>query len=68
MCTTHNVSASTLRVLKGEFRMAADTMYKIMMKGDPWSLLFERRQFFQMYEHYLQIVVSSDTYDQLRTW
>jgi poly(A) polymerase len=48
--------------------MAADTMYKIMMKGDPWSLLFERRQFFQMYEHYLQIVVSSDTYDQLRIW
>ncbi|KAI8886806.1 Poly(A) polymerase [Backusella circina FSU 941] len=68
MCTTHNVSASTLRILKGEFRMAAETMNKIIVMGAPWSVLFERRQFFEMYDYYLQIVVSSDAYDHLRTW
>lgn len=68
MCATHNVTASTQRIILGEFKMAAEMVEKIMAGAAPWSLLFQPHSFFQNYDHYLQIIVSSDSYDNQLKW
>lgn len=60
MCSTHNVTSSTFRIILGEFKMASETLDKIMNGNAPWSSLFANHTFFQNYRHYLQVIVSSD--------
>ncbi|KAI7890573.1 polymerase [Mucor mucedo] len=60
MCSTHNVTASTFRIVLGEFKMASETVDRIMNGNAPWSSLFTNHTFFKNYNHYLQVVVSSD--------
>ena len=64
MCSTHNMTNSTFRIVIGECKRAAQIMDKIMVGSLPWDALFEGHAFFKNYRHYLQIVVSSD--DSLR--
>ncbi|KAG2217981.1 hypothetical protein INT45_006235, partial [Circinella minor] len=64
MCSTHNMTNSTFRIVIGECKRAAQIMDKIMVGSLPWDALFEDHSFFKNYRHYLQIVVSSD--DSLR--
>lgn len=67
MCSTHNVTASTFRIILGEFKMASETMDKIMNGTASWNSLFLNHTFFRNYHHYLRVVVSSDSSrDQLK--
>lgn len=68
MCATHNVSASTLRVMTDELSRGAEIMAKIMKKEAGWADLVARNDFFYRYKHYLQIIASSDTLDKQLLW
>jgi poly(A) polymerase len=68
MCATHNVTASTQRIILGEFNIAAQTVDKIMANHLPWSALFQPHTFFHNYKYYLQVVVSGDTHDRYLSW
>lgn len=68
MCATHNVTASTQRIILGEFNMAAQTVDKIMANQLPWSALFQPHTFFHNYKYYLQVVVSGDTHERFLSW
>ncbi|CEP16906.1 hypothetical protein [Parasitella parasitica] len=68
MCATHNVTASTQRIILGEFNIAAQTVDRIMANQLPWSALFQPHTFFDNYKYYLQVVVSGDTHDRYLSW
>ncbi|KAL7310462.1 polynucleotide adenylyltransferase [Mucor circinelloides] len=59
MCATHNVTDSTRDIMLHEFRRTGEIADKIMIGTGKWQDLFEESDFFQIYNHYLQIVVSS---------
>lgn len=61
MCSTHNVTSSTFRIILGEFKMASETVDRIMNGNAPWNSLFANHTFFKNYRHYLQVIVSSDS-------
>ncbi|ORX46786.1 Poly(A) polymerase [Hesseltinella vesiculosa] len=65
MCTTHNVTKSTMAIIVGELKYAAETMDRIMYGAAPWSELFNPRDFFTAYPHYLRLVVSSQSLGDL---
>ncbi|KAI9482880.1 MAG: Poly(A) polymerase central domain-containing protein [Benjaminiella poitrasii] len=59
MCATHNVTDSTRDIMLHEFRRAGDIVERIMIGTGKWEELFVESDFFQNYNHYLQIVASS---------
>ncbi|KAI8975701.1 Poly(A) polymerase central domain-containing protein [Mycotypha africana] len=59
MCATHNVTDSTRDIMLNEFRKSGKIAEKIMIGTGRWVDLFEETDFFQIYNHYLQIVASS---------
>ncbi|GJJ76201.1 poly(A) polymerase [Entomortierella parvispora] len=68
MCSTHNVTDSTKAVMFSEFKKASDIVNKIIIEHAPWSLLFAKDDFFTSYNHYLQVIVSSDTEERHLRW
>ncbi|KAI9281581.1 Poly(A) polymerase central domain-containing protein [Sporodiniella umbellata] len=68
MCTTHNVTQSTQRVIMGEFKAAAAIVEKIMAGSVPWTQLFRPHSFFENYKQYLQIIVIADDYRDHLKW
>jgi poly(A) polymerase len=59
MCATHNVTDSTRDIMLNEFHRAGEIADKIMIGTGEWENLFEDSDFFQIYNHYLQIIASS---------
>ncbi|KAI7880776.1 polymerase [Lichtheimia hyalospora FSU 10163] len=68
MCATHNMTNSTFKIVIGECKRAAQIMDKIMIGSLPWEALFEGHAFFRNYEHFLEIVVSSDNASRQLKW
>ncbi|OBZ83241.1 Poly(A) polymerase pla1 [Choanephora cucurbitarum] len=68
MCATHNVTASTQRIILGEFAIANDIVDQILKGEASWSHLFSTHTFFQNYKYYLQVVVSCDHYHGFLSW
>ncbi|KAI7901483.1 Poly(A) polymerase central domain-containing protein [Cokeromyces recurvatus] len=68
MCTTHNVTASTQRIILGEFNIASQITEKIMQGTLPWASLFQSHDFFRNYKYYLQVIVSSDHPERQLKW
>ncbi|KAI8989502.1 Poly(A) polymerase central domain-containing protein [Pilobolus umbonatus] len=68
MCATHNITSSTQKIIIGESKMAAEIVSKIMTGTAKWSALFQPHTFFDNYDHYLQIIVSSDNYKDQLYW
>jgi len=68
MCATHNVTTSTLSVIKQELHRAIEITDKIMNLNESWSLLFTMHDFFHRYKYYLQVIASSDSMDHQRVW
>lgn len=68
MCTTHNVTQSTQRIITGEIKQAAKIVDKIMAGSAKWPQLFEAHSFFKMYRQYLQITVVADNYELQLKW
>ncbi|CAE6479600.1 unnamed protein product, partial [Rhizoctonia solani] len=67
-CSTHNVTQSTLLVIKEEFKRACQIIEQIMFRRAKWSELFAKHDFFQEYRYYLQIVASSGGADDQLKW
>lgn len=59
MCATHNVTDSTRDIMLHEFYRTGEIADKIMIGTGKWEDLFQESDFFQIYNHYLQIVASS---------
>lgn len=59
---------STFKIVIGECKRAAQIMDKIMVGSLPWEALFEGHAFFRNYEHFLEIVVSSDNASRQLKW
>jgi poly(A) polymerase len=59
MCATHNVTDSTRAIMLHEFHRGGEIADKIMIGTGEWANLFEDSDFFQIYNHYLQITASS---------
>ncbi|KAK9453136.1 Poly(A) polymerase central domain-containing protein [Dipodascopsis uninucleata] len=69
MCATHNISASTQKVIMSELKRGAQLMDEIMIGKRPWSDLFLRHDFFHRYKYYLAIYASSKgTAEQQLKW
>ncbi|XP_043226235.1 poly(A) polymerase type 3-like isoform X1 [Amphibalanus amphitrite] len=63
--STFNVSNSTRTVMTEEFKTGLAVTNQILDSSSPWELLFQPHSFFAKYRHYLMIVVSADTEDDL---
>ncbi|KAJ2746229.1 polynucleotide adenylyltransferase [Coemansia sp. BCRC 34301] len=59
MCATHNVSASTKRIIESEFKRGKDITENIMKGEASWTDLFGKSDFFRRYRYYLQINTTS---------
>jgi poly(A) polymerase len=68
MCATHNVTDSTRDIMLHEFRRTGEIADKIMIGTGKWKDLFEESDFFQIYNHYLQIVASSFSSQSQLQW
>ncbi|KAG8733692.1 polynucleotide adenylyltransferase [Ceratobasidium sp. 423] len=68
MCSTHNVTRSTMSVMKDEFMRGSQIVEQIMFKRAEWSELFAKHDFFQKYRYYLQIIASSGNADDQLKW
>ncbi|KAF9183741.1 polynucleotide adenylyltransferase [Haplosporangium sp. Z 11] len=68
MCSTHNVTDSTMAVMLSEFKDASELVNRIMVERVPWSTLFAKDDFFSRYRHYLQVIASSDSEERHLRW
>ncbi|GAA5812195.1 hypothetical protein MFLAVUS_005645 [Mucor flavus] len=59
MCATHNVTDSTRDIMLHEFYRTGEIADKIIIGTGRWQDLFQESDFFQIYNHYLQIVASA---------
>ena len=68
MCSTHNVTKSTLAVMTSEFARGSEIMLKIEQGLATWSDLFARSDFFSRYRHFFQILAISESAEEHRVW
>jgi poly(A) polymerase len=68
MCSTHNVTASTLRIMTEEFRRGSEMMLKIEQRKATWSDLFSRTDFFARHRNYFQILAISESEESHLIW
>eukprot|EP01102_Stenamoeba_stenopodia_P017799 TRINITY_DN642_c0_g3_i5.p1 TRINITY_DN642_c0_g3~~TRINITY_DN642_c0_g3_i5.p1 ORF type:complete len:555 (+),score=87.59 TRINITY_DN642_c0_g3_i5:303-1967(+) len=66
--STHNVSVSTLQVLKKEFTRGSAITFEIETKKATWAKLFEMSDFFQCYKYYVKIDVFAESEADHRIW
>ncbi len=59
MCATHNICASTQKVIMEELNRGADLMNEIMVGKKKWTDLFTKHNFFYKYKFYLAIVAAT---------
>jgi poly(A) polymerase len=67
MCSTHNVSDSTMKVMIQEFERADEIANRVYYTG-PWSDLFEPSEFFYKYDCFIAINASSCDRAQQLKW
>uniref|UniRef100_A0A1J3IE05 Poly(A) polymerase n=1 Tax=Noccaea caerulescens TaxID=107243 RepID=A0A1J3IE05_NOCCA len=68
MNSSYNVSASTLRIMTGEFQRGKDICEAMEANKADWDTLFEPFAFFEAYKNYLQIDITAANVDDLRKW
>jgi poly(A) polymerase len=68
MCSTHNVTASTIRIMTEEFRRGADIMIKIEQRRAVWSDLFAKTDFFARHRNFFQVLAVSESEEAHRIW
>jgi poly(A) polymerase len=69
MCTTHNVTHSTMAVIKRELQRAGQITDKIMDGQAQWKDLFAKHTFFTSgYKYYLYVLTASTTKDAQQLW
>lgn len=60
MCATHNITASTQKIIMKEFKRGAEIMNDITTGQKSWSDLLTRHTFFHQYKFYLCIVAATE--------
>lgn len=68
MCSTHNVTKSTLALMTSEFARGSEMMLKIEQGSASWADLFARSDFFARYRHFFQILAVSESAEDHRIW
>ncbi|KAK6904611.1 poly(A) polymerase [Kwoniella mangroviensis CBS 10435] len=69
MCSTHNITASTMSIIKKEMLRAMQITDEILKNpGSSWMGLFERADFFSMYKTYVHVVASASTSEGIKDW
>lgn len=68
MCSTHNVTDSTLKIMTKEFERAADIMDRLVLGRAEWSELFDEADFFNKYKYYIQAEAGATSEDQYLLW
>ena len=69
MCATHNISASTKKIISREMDRAAGIVDQIVKKQLQWKDFFSRHSFFTNgYKYYLSIVAASRTREAQLIW
>lgn len=68
MCSTHNVSNSTLRSMTLEFDRGRQVLDKIEQGQSTWQDLFDPSDFFYRYKQYLQVVAISTSEQNAVIW
>ena len=69
MCATHNITASTQKIILQEFRRGIEIMNDISQGKKTWSDLLTRHTFFHQYKFYLCIVAATTgTSEQHKVW
>lgn len=61
MCATHNITASTQKIIMEEFRRGIDMMTQITLNKKTWADLLERHKFFHRYKFYLCVVAATQS-------
>ncbi|TYJ53782.1 hypothetical protein B9479_005542 [Cryptococcus floricola] len=69
MCSTHNITASTMSIIRKEMLRAMQITDEILKNpGTTWQPLFEKADFFSMYKTYVQVVASASTSEGIKDW
>jgi poly(A) polymerase len=68
MCSTHNVTQSTEKIIIEEFKRGAEITDHIIVGKASWNELFEKHTFFYKYKYYIQVIASSDSEDNILKW
>lgn len=68
MCSTHNVSKSTMDVMKEEFKRGSEIMLRIEQKKATWDDLLAKSDFFARYKHFFQVIAVADSEATHRAW
>lgn len=69
MCSTHNITVSTMSIIRNEMLRAMQITDKITQEpGSSWIELFENVDFFSMYKTYVQVVASASTSEGIKDW
>ena len=68
MCSTHNVSTSTLKVMTLEFCRGMNICLDIEHGRGGWEDLFAKSDFFYRYKTYLRVTVGATTEDFKGLW
>ncbi|XP_055345537.1 poly(A) polymerase type 3-like [Paramacrobiotus metropolitanus] len=72
--STYNVGRSTLKIMQAEFRLGEQQMNAIYSKPDEmskaqiWTELFKPLNFFFLYNHFIIVMVSAKTKEDLKSW
>ncbi|KAG2182288.1 hypothetical protein INT43_007215, partial [Umbelopsis isabellina] len=59
MCSTHNVTRSTMWIILAELRRASSIVDEIMLGTTSWQNLFKDHDFFDLYTFYIRLNVCS---------
>ncbi|TXT12394.1 uncharacterized protein COLE_02804 [Cutaneotrichosporon oleaginosum] len=69
MCSTHNITASTMTVIKNEMLRAMQITDKIVsVPGSSWVELFDQVDFFSQYRIYVQVIAAASTSGGIKDW
>lgn len=69
MCATHNITASTQRVIMQELSRGLELTQEIMDGKRTWKDFFERHRFFHEYKYYMTVVAATKgTAEQHLAW
>lgn len=66
--STFNVSVSTSKVIRNEFKEGMEITDEIMLGKADWDKLFQPPNFFTKYRHFIVLLVSSTTADDHLEW
>lgn len=69
MCATHNITQSTMQVIRTEMLRAMQICDRVLLTpGSTWVELFDRVDFFSLYKTYVQVIASASSADKIKDW